>query len=250
MLVLSRKSGQKIRIAEDILITVLECRGDTIRIGIDAPKHVVVLREELYQDLSEANQISKVPGGVEHHTYNETHALAQLSSHWAKHRQESQAPAEHPPIRIASHLQPLELQQSSGQMNAITSSVSAPRTKQEKNHSRFSGDISSGDTSNQAIPQHEATQTTSPNASSAPQVMITLEQLHEVLGEVLGEQILANLSQAKSATQPATQPQVQSTHETPVNTPGIKTQLPKRAQPQRHKIDKASDSKRQTGYES
>ena len=47
MLVLSRKPGEKIRIAEDIVIIVQEVKGDLVKIGIEAPKLVRVLRGEL-----------------------------------------------------------------------------------------------------------------------------------------------------------------------------------------------------------
>ena len=47
MLVLTRKVGEKIVIGKNITITVLEARGSKIRIGIDAPAQVPVLRSEL-----------------------------------------------------------------------------------------------------------------------------------------------------------------------------------------------------------
>ena len=47
MLVLSRKTDERIIIDERITITILEVRGDKIRIGIDAPKEIPVMREEL-----------------------------------------------------------------------------------------------------------------------------------------------------------------------------------------------------------
>jgi carbon storage regulator len=47
MLVLSRKAGEQIRIGSDIVITVLEVIGQRVRIGIDAPGNVRILREEL-----------------------------------------------------------------------------------------------------------------------------------------------------------------------------------------------------------
>ena len=47
MLVLSRKCGEQLIIGEDITVTVLKVQGNQVRIGIDAPKHVQVLREEL-----------------------------------------------------------------------------------------------------------------------------------------------------------------------------------------------------------
>ena len=47
MLVLSRKPGEKTHIGSDITITVLEIRGNQIRIGIEAPEEITVLRAEL-----------------------------------------------------------------------------------------------------------------------------------------------------------------------------------------------------------
>jgi carbon storage regulator len=52
MLVLTRKSGEKILIGSDIEITVLEVRGSQVRLGIEAPKEVSVLREELVTERS------------------------------------------------------------------------------------------------------------------------------------------------------------------------------------------------------
>jgi len=47
MLVLTRKNNQRIMIGNDIAVTVLECRGDRVRLGIAAPIEVPVHREEL-----------------------------------------------------------------------------------------------------------------------------------------------------------------------------------------------------------
>lgn len=47
MLVLSRKVGDKIRINDNITVTVLKCQGSTVRIGIEAPAEVKILRAEL-----------------------------------------------------------------------------------------------------------------------------------------------------------------------------------------------------------
>lgn len=47
MLVLSRKEGERIRIGDSIVITVVRQVGDKVRIGIDAPPDMLVLREEL-----------------------------------------------------------------------------------------------------------------------------------------------------------------------------------------------------------
>ena len=47
MLVLSRFPGDSIHIGDDIVITVIEVRGDKVRLGIDAPQTAVILREEI-----------------------------------------------------------------------------------------------------------------------------------------------------------------------------------------------------------
>lgn len=47
MLVLSRKKQEQILIGENIVLTIVEIRGDKIRIGVEAPKDVLVLRREL-----------------------------------------------------------------------------------------------------------------------------------------------------------------------------------------------------------
>ena len=47
MLVLSRKLGESVTIDKNIVITVVEIRGDKIRLGIDAPKHIKVHRQEV-----------------------------------------------------------------------------------------------------------------------------------------------------------------------------------------------------------
>ena len=57
MLVLSRKKNESIVINNDIVITVVEIRGDKVRLGIVAPKDVPVHREEVY----EAIHGTKVP---------------------------------------------------------------------------------------------------------------------------------------------------------------------------------------------
>lgn len=53
MLVLSRKRDGRIRIGDDVIITVVEIRGDKCRIGIDAPKDVPVHREEVWLQIRE-----------------------------------------------------------------------------------------------------------------------------------------------------------------------------------------------------
>lgn len=47
MLVLSRKSQQEIRLGDDIRIVVLSIKGNVVRLGIEAPKEVLILRAEV-----------------------------------------------------------------------------------------------------------------------------------------------------------------------------------------------------------
>ena len=55
MLVLSRKQSQRIRLGDSIVITVVRVAGDKVRLGIDAPRDMLVLRDEL-----EAHDLSGV----------------------------------------------------------------------------------------------------------------------------------------------------------------------------------------------
>jgi len=56
MLALSRKENEAIVIGNDIEVTILEVKGDQVKIGINAPKSVPVYRKELYLQIKEANK--------------------------------------------------------------------------------------------------------------------------------------------------------------------------------------------------
>jgi carbon storage regulator len=56
MLVLSRQRDQTIMIGDDIEITVVDIRGDKVRLGITAPKTVPVHRKEVYEAIKRENQ--------------------------------------------------------------------------------------------------------------------------------------------------------------------------------------------------
>lgn len=56
MLVLTRKLGEKIRINDDITISVVELDGRHVKIGVEAPKNISVHREEVYQRIQEENK--------------------------------------------------------------------------------------------------------------------------------------------------------------------------------------------------
>jgi carbon storage regulator len=55
VLVLTRKAGERVLIGDDIVITILDTRGDGIRIGIDAPRGVNIQRDEIVRAVTEAN---------------------------------------------------------------------------------------------------------------------------------------------------------------------------------------------------
>ncbi len=55
MLVLTRKPGEKIKIGDDIVISVLDVGKGNVRIGIDAPRNITVMRDELFQRILQEN---------------------------------------------------------------------------------------------------------------------------------------------------------------------------------------------------
>ena len=56
MLVLTRKPGERLLIGDDIVVTILDARGDGIRIGIDAPRGIRIHREAVVDAVTAANQ--------------------------------------------------------------------------------------------------------------------------------------------------------------------------------------------------
>ncbi|QDT46987.1 carbon storage regulator CsrA [Symmachiella dynata] len=56
MLVLSRKKNESIVIDDNIVITVVEVRGDKVRLGIQAPKEIPVHRSEVYEAIHNLEQ--------------------------------------------------------------------------------------------------------------------------------------------------------------------------------------------------
>jgi carbon storage regulator len=59
MLVLSRKQSQRIKLGDSIVITVVRVAGDKVRLGIDAPRDMLVLRDEL-----EPHDLPAGPAGI------------------------------------------------------------------------------------------------------------------------------------------------------------------------------------------
>jgi carbon storage regulator len=56
MLRISRRAGERIMLGDDTIIEVLEARGQTVRIGIDAPRAIPVYREEIWIEVKRENQ--------------------------------------------------------------------------------------------------------------------------------------------------------------------------------------------------
>ncbi|MCQ2579567.1 MAG: carbon storage regulator CsrA [Treponemataceae bacterium] len=60
MLILTRKTNEKIRIGNDITITIIEVRGDQVKVGIEAPKDVKVFRQEVFNAIQNENRAAVV----------------------------------------------------------------------------------------------------------------------------------------------------------------------------------------------
>ena len=56
MLILSRKIDEKIRIGDDIVITLIDVHGDQVKIGVEAPKKVKVFRQEVFDAIQKENK--------------------------------------------------------------------------------------------------------------------------------------------------------------------------------------------------
>ncbi len=62
MLVLTRRLNQSIKIGDEIEITVIEVRGDQVRIGVTAPRDVTVHRKEIYLQIQQENRAAALTG--------------------------------------------------------------------------------------------------------------------------------------------------------------------------------------------
>jgi carbon storage regulator len=89
MLVLTRKQSEKIRIGNDITITVLKMKGKAVRLGIEAPAHINVLRGELVIELPAeefeqdtlSKEKAKMPAPL-HPTVNANGQRQPPTTHW------------------------------------------------------------------------------------------------------------------------------------------------------------------------
>lgn len=58
MLVLTRKAGESINIGDDIVIRIMDVKGRSVRVGIEAPKNMAIHREEVYSRIQEENRLA------------------------------------------------------------------------------------------------------------------------------------------------------------------------------------------------
>lgn len=65
MLALSRKKGESLILNNNIEVTILEVKGDQVKVGITAPKSVPVYRKEVYAQIEEANKAATEVAGME-----------------------------------------------------------------------------------------------------------------------------------------------------------------------------------------
>lgn len=75
MLILTRKLGESITIGNEIKVTIVECQGKQVKLGIIAPKHVKVHREEIFEKIQEENQKASMVS---------KHEIAEIASKWRK----------------------------------------------------------------------------------------------------------------------------------------------------------------------
>jgi carbon storage regulator len=70
VLILTRKKGESIKINDNIEISIVEIKGDTVKLGIEAPKSVKVFRREVYDAIQKENEaalnsiVTSLPSGI------------------------------------------------------------------------------------------------------------------------------------------------------------------------------------------
>ena len=64
MLVLTRKPGEKIFIGDNVSLTVVEVKGDSVRIAVDAPREVKIYRGEIYEAIIADNKAAAIAGDM------------------------------------------------------------------------------------------------------------------------------------------------------------------------------------------
>lgn len=62
MLILTRRVGESVMIGDEVTITVLSVKGNQVRVGVNAPRHIAVHREEIYERLKRERRLSAPEG--------------------------------------------------------------------------------------------------------------------------------------------------------------------------------------------
>ena len=70
MLALSRKLNESVMIGRDIELTILEIKGDQVKVGITAPRHLPIYRKEIYNQIQEENRQSRQSAGKQEQAEN------------------------------------------------------------------------------------------------------------------------------------------------------------------------------------
>lgn len=63
MLILTRRVNETLMIGDDVTVTVLQVNGSQVRLGINAPRHIPVHREEIYERVQTERQLAKTDTG-------------------------------------------------------------------------------------------------------------------------------------------------------------------------------------------
>lgn len=78
MLVLTRKTNESIIIGDDVKITVIEVKGEQVKLGISAPKKISIHREEIYLEIQKENRLASEAGT----------GIKELDQIWQKEQEE------------------------------------------------------------------------------------------------------------------------------------------------------------------
>ena len=78
MLILSRKIDEKIKIGDDITITLIDVHGDQVKIGVEAPKNIKVFRQEVFDAIQSENKAAVVEENSNEKAINAVTVLSKL----------------------------------------------------------------------------------------------------------------------------------------------------------------------------
>lgn len=79
MLILSRKIDEKIKIGDDITITLIDVHGDQVKIGVEAPKNIKVFRQEVFDAIQSENKAAAVSSDTKQGVKSAIDAVSALS---------------------------------------------------------------------------------------------------------------------------------------------------------------------------